>query len=158
MVASPGSFTPVDFQALFQNDIFTHSESTLPAMTTTEMLALMLQFRTAYAAGDRQGLLASTTDDFEWHQHYAEQPADLPAGRVLRGVDELLAQLQWRAEHWQDVRYANLKERAADDVLLQTFSISGSEDGRPFAANVADLYPVREGRICRKDTYWKYLK
>ena len=83
-------------------------------MTETEMLDLMVRFRTAYANGDREGLLANTTDDFEWHQHYATQPGELPTGRVLRGVDELLAQLQWRAEHWHNVKYADLTERAAN--------------------------------------------
>lgn len=127
-------------------------------MTETDMLNLMLKFRTAYAAGDREGLLAATTPDFEWHQHYAVQAEDLPSGRIMQGIDALLDQLQWRAKHWQDVRYANLEERAAADVLLQTFSISGVEDGQPFAANVVDLYPVKNGLISRKDTYWKYLR
>lgn len=127
-------------------------------MNEAEMLELMVRFRTAYAAGDRDGLLANTTDDFEWHQHYAQQAADLPTGNVLNGIDALLAQLKWRSKHWQNVRYANLEERATADVLLQTFSISGTEDGQEFAANVVDLYPVKDGRICRKDTYWKYIK
>ena len=127
-------------------------------MTETQMLELMVRFRTAYAAGDRDGLIANTTEDFQWHQHYAETASELPTGRILNGIDALLEQLQWRSEHWRDVRYANLEERAAADVLLQTFSISGTEDGQPFAAKVVDLYPVKAGKSCRKDTYWKYQK
>ena len=36
-----------------------------------DMLDLMERFRKAYGRGDREGLLASTSADFEWHQHFA---------------------------------------------------------------------------------------
>ena len=127
-------------------------------MDSADLLALMVKFRTAYGRGDRDALLAVTTDDFEWHQHSADTTEQLPHGRVLQGIDELLAELVWRSEHWQEVRYQDLEERAAGDVLLQTFTISGVENGKSFKAKVVDLYPVRDGCIYRKDTYWKYLK
>ena len=66
--------------------------------------------------------------------------------------------MSWRQEHWQNVRYENLEERSAGDLLVQTFVISGVEDGVAFHASAVDLYPVVAGRISRKDTYWKYLK
>jgi len=127
----------------------------------SDMLELMVAFRTAYAAGDRDGLLAVTAADFEWHQHYARSAEDLPTGRVLQGIDALLAELSWRQAHWHNVRYADLQERSAGDLLVQTFSISGVEGssadaGTPFQARAVDLYPVIDGRITRKDTYWKY--
>ena len=77
---------------------------------------------------------------------------------MLVGVDAVLAEIAWRAEHWSNVRYEGLEERSAGDVLVQTFTISGEEDGVPFHARAVDLYPVVDGRITRKDTYWKYLK
>ncbi len=122
------------------------------------MLTLMKRFRAAYAKADRSELLAATTDDFEWHQHYGRDESDAPSGRVLQGIDALLDELTWRRSHWSNVRYDNLEERAASDLLVQTFTISGEEDGKRFAAKAVDLYPVRDGRISRKDTYWKYLK
>jgi len=54
--------------------------------------------------------------------------------------------------------YSGLEERATADLLVQTFTIQGAEDGVAFHANAVDLYPVVNGRIARKDTYWKYLK
>jgi len=122
------------------------------------MLALMTAFRTAYSRADRAGLIEVTTENFEWHQHTAQKSSERPNGTVLKGIDELLAQLAWRGEHWQDVVYSNLEERSADDLLVQTFVIQGAEDGTPFHAKAVDLYPVVDGRIARKDTYWKYLK
>ena len=124
---------------------------------SNELLALMKRFRVAYAKGDAEVLKAVTTDDFEWHQHFALGPDDQPTGHVVYGIDQLLEVLQWRAIHWSDVAYADLEERAAgDDLLVQTFHISGKEDGQPFNARAVDLYPVIDGRIARKDTYWKY--
>ena len=122
-----------------------------------DLLALMERFRKAYGRGDRDALNAATSEDFEWHQHHSRDPADLPTGRVLVGVDALLAELAWRGEHWSEVTYSDLEERAAsEDLLVQTFTIRGREDGEPFHARAVDLYPVRDGRITRKDTYWKY--
>ena len=124
-----------------------------------DLLALMKRFREAYASADREELLATTASDFEWCQHLARDADELPCGRTLKGVDELLEEVAWRKEHWQQVRYEGLAERAAgDDLLVQTFTISGFEDGQPFSARAVDLYPVRDGRIIKKDTYWKYLK
>ena len=122
------------------------------------LLELMEQFRRAYGRADRDGLLAAVTEDFEWHQHVAHEAEELPTGRVLVGIDALLEELAWRAEHWSDVQYADLEERAAgDDLLVQTFTISGKADGVPFHARAVDLYPVVNGKIARKDTYWKSL-
>lgn len=126
--------------------------------TEPRLLELMVSFRKAYSKGDRDGLLAVTTNDFQWHQHYATDSSERDTGRILNGVDELLAEVGWRQEHWRDVRYENLQERAAGDMLVQTFVVSGLEDGVAFHANAVDLYPVTQGRISRKDTYWKYLK
>lgn len=124
-----------------------------------DLLALMKRFREAYARADKQGLMASTSHDFEWCQHTAQSSDELPAGRTLHGIDALLEELAWRKQHWREVRYSGLAERAAgDDLLVQTFTISGLAKGQPFNARAVDLYPVKDGLITRKDTYWKYLK
>ena len=123
-----------------------------------DLLALMKKFRKAYAMADKDGLLASTSDDFEWHQHVGSTVDDLSTGRILRGIDALLDELAWRKQHWSEVTYSGLVERVAGDgLLVQTFTISGLEDGAAFSAKAVDLYPVEEGLITRKDTYWKYL-
>lgn len=123
-----------------------------------QQLALMERFRMAYARQDRDELLATTTSDFIWQQHDADTVDDLPAGRVLQGVDALLTALKWRGEHWQQVRYADLEERTTGDMLVQTFTISGQEDGKPFHAKAVDLYRLKDGLISSKETFWKQLK
>jgi ketosteroid isomerase-like protein len=125
----------------------------------SELLVLMKRFREALFDANREELLAITSDDFEWCQHFARNAEELPNGRTLGNVDAMLKELAWRAEHWRKVRYSELVERVAgDDLLVQTFRISGLEDGKEFLAKAVDLYPVRDGLIARKDTYWKHLK
>ncbi len=125
----------------------------------SNLLALMKKFREAYASGNKEVLLASTSDNFEWHQHVGSSADELPKGRILKGVDALLDEVAWRKQHWREVSYSNLVERVAgDDLIVQTFTISGLEEGVQFTANAVDLYPVENGVITRKDTYWKYLK
>lgn len=125
-------------------------------MTQEVLLALMKRFRVAYAKADRDELLATTSAGFEWHQHRAREYQQLPTGRVLRGIDAMLEEIAWRQQHWTAVAYEDMQERATGDLLVQTFTISGKEDGQPFHAKVVDLYPVEGGLITRKDTYWKY--
>lgn len=54
-------------------------------MTDEEMLGLMKGFRKAYGKADREGLAAATTDDFEWHMHYASQVPIAPRDVLPRG-------------------------------------------------------------------------
>ena len=124
-------------------------------MTDEEMLFVMAEFRKGYGTGDKERLLAVTTQDFEWHQHNGGEG---PTGRVIKGIDGLLEELTWRQAHWRDVTYENLTERAAGDVILQMFTTRGvDENDISYHVNVVDVYPVREGLICRKDTYWKNI-
>jgi ketosteroid isomerase-like protein len=124
-------------------------------MTDEEMLFVMAEFRKGYGMGDKERLLAVTTQDFEWHQHNGGEG---PTGRVIKGIGGLLEELTWRQAHWRDVTYENLTERAAGDVILQMFTTRGvDENDISYHVNVVDVYPVREGLICRKDTYWKNI-
>ncbi|MBT3535297.1 MAG: SnoaL-like domain-containing protein [Rhodospirillaceae bacterium] len=128
-------------------------------MTDEEMLELMKRFRRGYAKADQEGLAAATTDDFEWHMHYGEPGTDSPTGRVVKGVDGVMKEIAWREANWKNVTYENMVERPAGDVILQMFTTKGTDEhGTDYHLNVVDVYPVRDGRIYRKDTYWKGVK
>lgn len=121
-----------------------------------DYLDLMLDFRRAFSRADRNGLVAVLSDDFEWHTHTFDPEAPLPTGRIIAGVDAVLAEIEWRRAHWTDVRYDGLVERCAPGLVTQTFTVSGSDRGRRFKVAAVDLYTITEDRrIARKDTYWK---
>ena len=123
-------------------------------MTEEEILALSKRFRVAFAKADKDMFAEILTSDFEWHQHYGDKN-DAPTGRVLQGIDALMEELHWRRQNWSDVKFENMEERAAGDMILQTFVISGTDPDGPFHAKAVDIYPIVDGRIARKDTYWK---
>ena len=126
-------------------------------MSDQEMMELIARFRVAFRAIDRDALSKLLTQDFEWHMHYASTPDERPTGRIVHGVDGMIQILQWRKKHWKQLNTSNLIERPAGDVILQTFTTKGiDENDRPFHWNVVDVYPVRDGRIAKKDTYWKH--
>ena len=127
-------------------------------MNVEAMMDLIAQFRIAYGQADRDGLHRVITLDFEWHQHVGDATSSNPTGRVVKGIDGLMQELAWRKENWTNVVYRDLVERPAGDVILQMFTVSGTDEtGRDFHVNAVDIYPVRDGRIYRKDTYWKNL-
>jgi len=128
-------------------------------MTDQQMMELIARFRTAFRAADREGLSNVLSDDFEWHMHFAEGAEDRPTGRVAYGVEGMLEILEWRKKNWKNQKTSDLVERPAGDVILQMFTTMGiDENDEGFHWNVVDVYPVRDGRITKKDTYWKHAK
>ena len=45
---------------------------------------------------------------------------------------------------------------AGDDLIVQTFVVSGTDSrGEKFRSHAVDLYPLRDGRVAAKRTFWK---
>ena len=123
------------------------------------MMELIARFRAAFRAIDRDALSKVLTPDFEWHMHAATTANERPTGHIVHGVDGMIQVLEWRKRHWKQPRTSNLVERPAGDVILQMFTTTGfDENDRHFHWNVVDVYPVRDGLIAKKDTYWKHAK
>lgn len=122
-----------------------------------ERLQLVETFRVGFHRVDEELLRSVLTEDFVWHLHYNAPVPDGPTGKVLHGVEALVGELKRRREQWRDTWFEDLRERTVgDDGILQTFTATGKdEQGKPFHVNVVDLYDVRDGRISKKDTYWK---
>lgn len=118
--------------------------------------AVMRDFKRGFARVDREALARAVTDDFEWHLHWFDGADDQPTGRVLRGLDEVMVEIERRRDTWTELRYDDVEERFTDDLVVQTFEVSGVDgQGRRFHNAAVDLYPIRDGRIARKQTYWK---
>lgn len=128
-------------------------------MTDEEMMELILNFRRAYAKADPALFRDVVSDDFEWHMHYDDNETGRSTGRVLKGIEGMLEEIQWRQNNWQNVEFSEFIERPAGDRILQMFTISGiDENGDKFHTDAVDVYPVSSGKITRKDTYWKQFR
>lgn len=63
-------------------------------MTDKEMMDLVARFRDAFRAADPEMLSQVLTDDFEWHQHFADSADDRPTGRIAYGVEGMVEVLE----------------------------------------------------------------
>ena len=116
---------------------------------------LIKAFMKAYQAADEQALAACVSPDFVWHQHVGP---DAPHGQTIEGVAATVDVIRWRQANWRDLRYDDMRIRVSDDLITQSFRVSGvDENGKAFDVRAVDLYPVRDGRIAAKDTYWKQV-
>jgi ketosteroid isomerase-like protein len=116
----------------------------------------MHELKKGFGLADRDALERAVTDEFEWHMHWQEDPEAEPTGKVLRGLDAVMAEIERRRKDWTELRYDDMKERYTDDMVVQTFVVSGvDERGRRFKNAAVDLYAIRDGRIASKQTYWK---
>ncbi len=123
---------------------------------SADLEAVMKEFMRGFGRADRDALANTVTDDFEWHMHWTESEGDQPTGKVLRGIDEVMAEIKRRQASWTDLSYDNVELRYLDDMVVQTFTVSGiDEHGTRFNSDAVDLYPVRDGKLSRKQTYWK---
>ena len=69
---------------------------------------------------------------------------------------EVMVEIERRRDTWTELSYDGVEERFTDDLIVQTFTVSGVDaTGRRFSSDAVDLYPLRDGRITRKQTYWK---
>jgi ketosteroid isomerase-like protein len=117
---------------------------------------VMADFKRAFATVDRALLSQAVTADFEWHMHWFEHESEQPTGRILQGIDQVMEEIERRRDRWTDLRYRDVEERYGDGLIVQTFVVSGVDaGGRPFNNAAVDLYPVRDGLIAAKQTYWK---
>ena len=122
----------------------------------TDLEAVMRDFKRGFAKADRESFARAITDDFEWHMHWFDSGDEQPTGKVLVGLDAVMEEIARRQAGWSDLHYEDVEERYLDDMVVQTFVVSGIDDkGLRFHCAAVDLYPVRDGRIARKQTYWK---
>ena len=127
-------------------------------MTFREMLKIMTPFRLAFGKANLAGLQRILTEDFVWHLQTGYSPEDAPTGRVIHGARGMVDELMWRRANWKNVKYTRLVESPAGDRILQQFRCSGvNEYGNAFHMDAVDVYSIVDGKISKKDTYWKYF-
>ena len=116
--------------------------------------AIMAKFGKAFFAKDRKGLAEILTEDAEWH--FAIGP-DAPHGRVRVGVDGFLLGIEENGQLFSKLRFEDIVYRwASEDEILMTYRLDGQHrDGDSFNLRGVELITVRDGRICKKDVFWK---
>jgi ketosteroid isomerase-like protein len=124
-------------------------------MSNEVALALLKKLGKAFNAGDADAILECVTDDFEWI--LASGP-DAPHGKVARGRDAVAATLAARTRDMPELRFSETELMYAEDRVIGTYRVTGRHaDGRLIDARGCDVYVIRDGKIARKDSYWKQI-
>jgi len=118
-------------------------------------LALLKKLGKGFNAGDVAAVLECVTDDFEWI--LAGGP-EAPHGKIVRGREAVAATITARAREIPELRFSETDLIYAGDRVVGTYRVTGRySDGRRIDARGCDIYVIRDGKIARKDSYWKQI-
>lgn len=124
-------------------------------MSNEVALALLKKLGKGFNNGDVNAILECVTDDFEWI--LAEGP-DAPHGKIVRGRDGVAETMAARAKAIPELRFSETDLIYAGDRVIGTYRVTGRyADGRKIDARGCDVYVIRDGKIARKDSYWKHI-
>jgi steroid delta-isomerase-like uncharacterized protein len=124
-------------------------------MATTQSDTSLLQaFLDAFNAHDVDAIMSFFSEDC-----VLDMPSGpAPGGRRLVGKDEVRAGIQSRFEGIPDVRYGDDRHWVCGDQGVSEWTIRGTQvTGEPIEVRGCDLFQFRDGKISRKDSFWKIV-
>ena len=126
-------------------------------MAKESALEVMARFGKAFFAKDCDLLAQVLTPDAEWHFAFG---ADAPDGRVRVGVDGFLQGIIENDALFSRLKFNDVHcQWTEQDQLLMTYSLDGEHrDGEAFVLRGIELITMRDGRIAKKDVFWKHYR
>ena len=118
---------------------------------------IMARFGRAFFRRDA-GLLGEVlTEDAQWH--FAFGP-DAPDGRVRHGVEGFLRGADENDAMFERLRFEDVECRAlGPERIVMTYRLEGARrGGEAFSLRGVELVDVRDGRIAKKDVFWKQMR
>jgi len=120
---------------------------------TTELLDAI---QDAFNRHDVAAILSYFAEDCEWLMARGPAPRD---GRRCRGKAEIGAVLSERYKRIPDMRWVDMRHWIFGDKALSEWTVQGtSVDGEKLDALGCDLWEFRDGKVVKKDTYWKFIE
>jgi ketosteroid isomerase-like protein len=81
-----------------------------------------------------------------------------PHGARFSGADEVRRGIRTRFETTPDVRYSELEHHADGDTGMSRWLLTGTTpSGEKVKVRGCDFYSFRNGKVVRKDSYWKIV-
>ena len=81
-----------------------------------------------------------------------------PHGRRYLGRDAVRRGLMTRFETTPDVRYSEIENFAAGDTGMSRWLLTGTTPaGEKISVRGCDFYTFENGKVIRKDSYWKIV-
>lgn len=81
-----------------------------------------------------------------------------PHGSRFVGRDEVRRGIMTRFETTPDVHYGEIENFASDDMGMSRWLLTGTTStGDKVRVRGCDFYTFRDGKVTRKDSYWKIV-
>jgi ketosteroid isomerase-like protein len=124
-------------------------------MTNTEAATPLLKtFLDAFNAHDVDAIMSCFTEDCVLDM--PRGPA--PGGHRLVGREQVRTGIQARLDGIPDVRYGDDRHWACGDRGVSEWTLRGTQvSGETIEVRGCDLFELTEGKISRKDSFWKIV-
>ena len=108
--------------------------------------ALIDAYNEAWNRQDLDGLCSFHVDEIVFENH--------TAGERAEGADAVRAHIGGIFERWPSLRFSGRRMYVADDFVVGEWTASAVRpDGVTIEWDGVDLFPLRDGKILRKDVY-----
>lgn len=110
----------------------------------------------AFNRRDVNAILSYFADDVEWLM--ARGP-EAKVGRRLKGKKAIGDVLRARFEVIPDMRWEEMQHFIAGDRACSEWVVRGTnrQTGETMELLGCDIWTFRDGKVVKKDTYWKYV-
>jgi steroid delta-isomerase-like uncharacterized protein len=124
-------------------------------MASTKVGTPSLQaFLEAFNAHDVDAIMSFFSEDCVFDT--PRGPA--PGGRRLIGKEQVRAGIQSRFDGIPDIQYGDDRHWTADDRGVSEWTIRGTQtNGEHIEVRGCDLFEFADGKISRKDSFWKII-
>jgi ketosteroid isomerase-like protein len=124
-------------------------------MTRSAKIETLKALVDAFNAHDIDRVMAFFTEDCVLEMPRGPEPH----GRRAEGFAAVRALLQTRFDGIPDVHYGDGEHYIDGDVGISKWLLTGTTvDGRPVRVRGCDFYLFRDGKVQRKDAYWKIVE
>jgi steroid delta-isomerase-like uncharacterized protein len=125
-------------------------------MTEASVRAPSLQaFLDAFNAHDVDAVMSFFSDDCVFDMPRGPEPG----GRRLIGREQVRAGIQSRFEGIPDIRYGDDRHWTCGDRGVSEWTIRGTtSSGEHIEVRGCDLFEFADGKISRKDSFWKIVE
>ena len=124
---------------------------------TRVTIALLDAIQGAFNRHDVDGILSYFAEDGEWLMARGPDPWE---ARRLRGKQAIGEVLRARYAVIPDMRWVDMQHfiDAGGSRACSEWTVKGTpKEGAPLDQLGCDLWTFRDGRITKKDTYWKFI-
>ena len=124
-------------------------------VTEAEILAALHGLAAAFNARDIDAVMSFFAPDCSLDIPRGTEPY----GTRFQGIEQVKKGLMGRFETTPDVHYSDLEHFVSGNCGMSKWLLTGTKlNGEKVKVQGCDFYTFRNGRVVRKDSYWKIVE